>query len=199
MEKSLSGRRTIMLTAAWGAALFGVLQLYRLPDTTGHSVCGPWGCGPPVQALLACHGFWLVLFSLPTGLLCRRLDAPVLRKAGLILLACGILGLAGIAVWEGTHWWPRASEFHRHYIVQRYLFVVVTLVDVPVVEITIAGLTCFGAARLRNRREIQTSSPLQQSPPTQTNGNTSKAPLSLPAHQPTKIAEPIGPPSGSDV
>lgn len=199
MENSMSGPKTVMLTAAWGGALFGVLQLYRLPDAAGHSICGPWGCGPPIQALAACHGFWLVLFSLPTGLLCRRLDPRTLRRTGLLLVAGGILGLAGIAVWEGIHWWPRASEFQRHYIVQRYLFVVATLVDVPVVEIVIVGFTCFGTARLRDRRGAQTPNALEQSPSARGNGETPESLLTSPPHQPAKIAEPVGPLSRSDV
>lgn len=199
MEKPVSGWRTIMLTAAWGGALFGVLQLYRLPNDPNHSVCGPWGCGPPVQALAACHGFWLVLFSLPTLLLCRRLDSATIRWTGLLLFACGILGLAGIAVWEGTHWWPRAGELQRHYIVQRYLFAVATLVDVPVVEIVLAGLACFGAALLRDYRQTQRPNRQKQPPPAQRNSAIREALLSTAPRRPTKTAEPIAPPSYPDV
>lgn len=156
MEKSASGRRTVMLTATWGVALFGVLQLYRIPADAAHSICGPWGCGPPIQALAACHGFWLVLFSLPTGLICDRIDPRTLRRIGLLLVLLGIAGLAGIAVWEAVHWWPRAGEFQRQYIVQRYLFVVATLIDIPVVEVSLAGLACYVTARRRTRQPAQT-------------------------------------------
>src|SRR6202034_2817596 len=62
-------RTTIWLLAscAWGVCLKWALLLQYLPASTfgQHTVCGPWGCGPPLPVLLACHTFWMVLLAPP--------------------------------------------------------------------------------------------------------------------------------------
>ncbi|MEM9353961.1 MAG: hypothetical protein AAGA92_13185 [Planctomycetota bacterium] len=49
--------RWFLLLVAWGASLYGVLQMHYLHTGFGHSVCGPWGCGPSGEALVGYHGF----------------------------------------------------------------------------------------------------------------------------------------------
>ena len=74
----VSGWSVSALVAVWGVSLLGVLQIQHLPLDAGHSVCGPWGCGPPLPPLIAYHGFWIVLLSLPTVLGCRGLAPSAL-------------------------------------------------------------------------------------------------------------------------
>jgi len=151
-----SGWQSSILTAGWGLCLFGVLQIRNLPLDAGHSVCGPWGCGPPLPPLIAYHGFWLVLFSLPTALVCRN-KAPVrLRRWGWCLVAAGLCGLLVVGLWEIIpplpHWLPRMRDLAPQYYVQRYLLSLATLIDVPVVPIMLAGLACVLTARSRRRK-----------------------------------------------
>ena len=47
----------------WSGLLFGSLSVANLPGDWGHGICGPWGCGPPMQALVACHFAWLVVLA----------------------------------------------------------------------------------------------------------------------------------------
>lgn len=47
--------RIILLLLAWGLALFAALKLNDAPVDWGH-VCGPWGCGPPLKALVGRGG-----------------------------------------------------------------------------------------------------------------------------------------------
>ncbi len=64
----------------------------------------------------------------------------------------GVLTLIGIGLWETV-----ALSGHRSYLVQRFLFSVVTLTDVPVIPVTLAGIAlCLGASakRLRGRRSL---------------------------------------------
>ncbi len=148
------------MAAVWGCLLLAVLQVRYLPIDSQHSVCGPWGCGPPLPPLIAYHGFWLVLLSLPTILACRGLDDAQLRWLGRIVAATGISGLFIIGVWDMIpalpHWLLRVGNMPTKYLVHRYLLAVATLVDVPVVQIALAGITCSMTARAKQRGRNQT-------------------------------------------
>ncbi len=147
--------RIIPLLLAWGLALFAALQLGNVPVDWGH-VCGPWGCGPPVKALVAWHGFWGILLALPVLLAIAYWPGRRLQRVGLVLTAAGLLGLAGIAVWQTVDWLPRVSDSYQRYFAARYLFVVATLVDVPIVQLTLAGIACWctGTLRARSKRRF---------------------------------------------
>jgi hypothetical protein len=67
-------RSLIWLSAwltGWGLTLAGTLSIASLPGDWGNSICGAWGCGPPLQALVACHASWVVVL-IPAGMSIRR-------------------------------------------------------------------------------------------------------------------------------
>ena len=49
----------------WGGLLLACLSLRHLQALNQHSVCGPWGCGPPTNALLAVHVGWTAVIWPP--------------------------------------------------------------------------------------------------------------------------------------
>jgi hypothetical protein len=154
------------LTAlAWAAGLFGVLSPSYLPDRFfgEHSVCGPWGCGAPPPALLACHGFWLVLFAPATVYAARRLDPQNVWRLGASLVSLAGIALVGIAVWQAMTWWPQVDKSLHGYVIQRYLFVIGTLVDVSVLETLVAGVTLWWAGLWRLTNSVA-SPPVPQTP-----------------------------------
>ena len=108
----------------WFASLDGVLQLQRLPDAAfgQHSVCGPWGCGAPLPALLACHGFWAVLIAPAAVLAGMYLPAVWVRRLGFGLAAAGVCGLIAVVGWEAATWLPEVLPSQRHFFVQRCRF-----------------------------------------------------------------------------
>jgi hypothetical protein len=80
-----------------------------------------------------------------------------LLAVGALLLAVGLLGLAMITVHEMQTWLPCVSAPDRHFLLQRVLFVVATLTDVPVVQVCLAGAACgvIGLRRrARHRRDV---------------------------------------------
>ena len=129
----------------WTTCLFGVLQLGRLD--LGHSTCGPWGCGPATEALLAAHGFWVVVIGGALGLVASIASPARLRLIGLLMFAGGALGLVGMAVWEAVDWWPRVADRPERYLVRKSLPLLVTQVDLPIVQFTLAGLVCTWLGR----------------------------------------------------
>jgi hypothetical protein len=153
---------------AWFAALDAVLQLQRLPDHVfgPHSVCGPWGCGAPLPALLACHGFWAILLAPPTVLAVHYLPTKLARRLGVGLIAAAVSAMVAIAAWEAAHWLPQVLPSQRHFFVERCLFSLVTLTDAPIMQVLVAGL-CLCFAR---RRAAASTGP---QPPLLTEGGTS--------------------------
>lgn len=155
MATHASGWTVGLIAAAWGGAIMLVLQLHQLPGDFGHSVCGPWGCGPPLQALVAMHGFWLVLLSLPVGLCCRFVTPRWLMGISLLAVVLGVAGIAGVVVWEAEHWLPQANELQREYFLQRCLFAVGTMTDVPLVQVVLAGLVGSACAWWRRPHVVK--------------------------------------------
>ena len=131
----------------WSAALFGCLQLHTLD--LGHSICGPWGCGPPTSALLAMHSFWLVLL-LPLAWLAPRiwprLDWVAFGK-GLYLAAVAAIVLIGVT----DFFTFQADPTQPVYVWQRFLFRLATLPDWPVIQVAMVGALLAGVGRLRCR------------------------------------------------
>ena len=150
------GWQTAKVAAVWGVACLAALQLQELPYDFGHGICGVWGCGPPVQALLACHGFWAV--NLATLLWFNHRWLPPNWERGLANLALGIavVGLIGVAAYQMAFWFPHVSADTRRYVVQRYLFSIAILVDAPLVQ-----LAAFGIAGrwLGGKREVSLAAP----------------------------------------
>ncbi len=158
--------KTMSMVLLWGAGLYGVLQVRQVESLNVHGICGPWGCGPPVSALISWHGFWLLLVVPVVGLTVRRCSATWLWRIGLAVTGVGLLALVAIAIWQALTWLPQVSEGQPTYFVQRYLFMVITLVDVPVIPITLAGLAALVGAKLKRRRTpVEHSQPsLAESP-----------------------------------
>ncbi len=149
--------RIILALSVWSVALFGVLQV-GLASGHGlheHSICGPWGCGPPTSALVGWHGFWLLLAGPLVGMAVYSWPARRLRNLGLALFSAGLLFLVGVAVWEVATWLPKISPGEPTYVIRRYLFSVVTMTDVPTIPVTFSGLALLISWRLKCRGEEQ--------------------------------------------
>src|SRR5262245_30063099 len=97
--------RHLLWVGAWGLAVYGVLVFGTLPlDLGEHDLCGPWGCLPPIQALISLHAFW-VLVLLPAtwgGLV--FLYPRVLWWVGVVVTGLGLVGLVALIGREGVVW-----------------------------------------------------------------------------------------------
>ena len=145
----------ITLLLIWIATLYGVLQAGPYLGDLGHGICGPWGCGPPLEALTVYHGFWLVLIGGLTTAAIWFCSAAKLHVAGRTLIVVGLCGLLGLTAWELTH----MTDTMRSYAVQRCLFALATQVDVPIVPATLAGIACWIAGHRKNAARRRESDP----------------------------------------
>ncbi len=131
--------RLTMALFAWAGVLWGVLQLAHVETDWDHTVCGPWGCGPPIAALVSAHLARLVVL-LPAGMAGRQwVSNEGLRATGLALFVVAVAAIVGMIVREATTWQPSVGPEQRGYFVQRCLFVIGTSIDLPVVQLLLLG------------------------------------------------------------
>jgi len=149
VSKSETVRKPLWL-AIWVAAMYGSLQLFHVEVSFGHSICGPWGCGPTVTALLGYHTFWLLLIVPPAMVASSFLSAERAIRIGKFCAIAGFTALAWVVIADVVSFWQSA---HRsEYLLQRGLFRIATFVDFPLVQIGLAGL----AVRQMGLRRIRT-------------------------------------------
>jgi len=134
----------------WFGSMRAVLEIANLNLGLKHSVCGPWGCGPRTEALIAVHGFWMVLLLPPLYWLARRTPPAWLHWIGACFLALGALALAGIGGWA---WHDSLHALPEKLLLHGYLFAVVTAVEIPAVQVLLAGAMCLLTARVRIRKQ----------------------------------------------
>jgi hypothetical protein len=106
---------------------------------------------PPVQALAALHGFWLMLAVAALVLALGRLNPGQLRLLGLASTAMASVGLLVFIGWDFTHWLATVPDSHR-YLFQRVLFAIGTNTDIPLIPVAAAGAVCWIVGRLRMKR-----------------------------------------------
>lgn len=138
---------------AWGGCLAGALAFANWPGDLGHGICGPWGCGPPLQALIACHAAWLVALAPPAGLLVgsRNVSVTTRMRVGIAMTLLPMAVLTCLFAHQLLVWWPQVSQWQRPYFWQRYGFTIATTIDVPVVQVLLIGLAIWLSEHSRRR------------------------------------------------
>ncbi len=148
----------------WAASLFAALAIRDLPGNWGHSICGPWGCGPPLQTLLACHLAWLVVLAPPAALLVQsqRVPTHVLRRFGTVLCVIAVVSVAAMIIYQRVAWWPSASEWQRGFFWQRCGFVLATMIDLPVAQVLLLGFCLRSRRPEPNVKRLTEPTPLRR-------------------------------------
>jgi len=150
---SVSTKRISIGLITWAAFMVGALSIAAWPSHLGHGICGPWGCGPPLQALIACHLAWFVALIPPPRLLTSsmRMSGRFLIASGIVLVILASSGFLALLAHQYLVWWPQATEWQHPYFWQRYVFTIVTSIDVPLIQVMLIGvaLTCVGFNRSR--------------------------------------------------
>ncbi len=130
----------------WLCAALAAVCVSMIPYDFGESVCGVWGCYPPLQALVALHLLWCVAFG-ATIWAARRFITKNLLPLGLVLGAGAALGI-GITLAEDLPKWTAhlPDELHRLWP-RRVAYILATRTDVPLVEALVAGAVCTALGR----------------------------------------------------
>ncbi len=144
------------LVVAWLTSIVAVLRAEPVLAAvvgSGHSICGPWGCGPPLSSLLVWHGFVAILL-VPSAIIAAKNwpDFAVHRAKPLLL----IVGLA-TATFLATNlavWWHSSNDLAHGYVVHRALFSLVAFTDAPIIPSTLAaGIYWWMSRRYRRTKE----------------------------------------------
>ncbi len=126
----------------------GALSISQWPGNWGHGVCGPWGCGPPLQALVACHLAWSVFLS-PAAVLLVRRTPRTRRRIGLALVLVSTASILFVIGYEWFTWWPVVSPWQQAYFLRRIGFVIVTAIDLPILQTLGIGVLLLVSSRSR--------------------------------------------------
>jgi hypothetical protein len=118
---------------------------------------------PPLQALVALHGLWVLAFAGLVIWMVRKWPAQRLTVLGLTLFFAGLIALACFIGHDLLKWWPTETPSHRKYFIQRALFAVGTTPDIPLIQTTLAGIALWLAGR-RRRRQVQNHATISQEP-----------------------------------
>ncbi len=131
--------KTCAWLIVWGLTLAVTLSIANWPGDWEHSVCGAWGCAPPLQALVACHVAWLVVLIPPAFIARRFVTTKTLKRTSASTLFFAVTGSLVIAANQYVTWLAYASEWQRQFYWQRVGFVILTTVELPILEL--AGLS----------------------------------------------------------
>lgn len=145
--------RLVFGLTIWSLVLVGALSIATQPGDWGHSICGAWGCGPPLQALIGCHLAWIVVL-LPAGIWLRfSLPNGYRSVIGWSALAISVLGIVGLVCYEWITWWNVAKEFQREYFRERVMFSIATRIELPLIQLFFVGLLLVLPRSERIRRD----------------------------------------------
>jgi len=104
---------------------------------------------PPLQALLALHGLWcLVFLPLVVGATCVW-PTHRLRLVGMRMTLIAAIALAVFVGLQAFIWLPTVPSACRIYLPQRIVFAIATTPEVPLMQSLLASVTCWIAGRRR--------------------------------------------------
>ncbi len=99
--------------------------------------------------LVALHGFWALTVVPPVVWATRSLSAVALRRLGATVTLFGLLAVTTFLGFDLQFWLAEDPGLHVPYAGRRVLFDLATLVHVPLLQLTAAGLVCWRAGRRR--------------------------------------------------
>jgi hypothetical protein len=127
------------LTTLWGLTAYASLKIAELPGNWGHGLCGPWGCAPPIQSLVACHLAWLATLLFVTEILLgykyKSLNSWLFYGT---MASAGLL-LTGLISYEYVMWYLKVSEYQKSYFLQRIGFSISTHIELPIIQLVMTS------------------------------------------------------------
>jgi hypothetical protein len=100
---------------------------------------------------VAAHGFWIMVCIPLVWWAAVRLPPCQLRLFGGLAMTLAALAAAVIVGHDLRSWYPSAPADIQAYVHRRMLLTVAKAVEVPVVQLWVAGLVCWVLGRRRER------------------------------------------------
>lgn len=149
----MSVKKLLLLVPSWVLGIWGSLQLHTVDLHLGHSICGPWGCGPPLEALLGYHTFWTLLLAPAVMAAVWFAPANMLKRVGWMTWVTGMLLTLAIAGNESYRLWVSSQQ--ATYLGHKFFFAIATKVDFPMLQIVVAGLCLLIAGRSKLSKTME--------------------------------------------
>jgi hypothetical protein len=141
-------KRRFLTAVGWLAAAVVSLLVAAIPYDAEESVCGVWGCYPPLQALAAMHLLWCaVLGSIVWSI--REWRPRLLLPVGLVLIIVAAPATAVVIGNDLHHWTHGLPERYHKFWPRRIAYTLSTLTDLPLVQSLLAGMVCIQLGRRR--------------------------------------------------
>ena len=139
----------LMGVICWLIAALAAAAISMIPYDFGESICGAWGCFPPIQALVSVHFLWSV--ALAGGLwILNRLAPGVVRPVGWISVIWATLAIGVLLTGDLPRWLDRTSDLPGTLWPKRVGYLLATETDLPLIQAVVAGLVAVVFGR-RNR------------------------------------------------
>jgi hypothetical protein len=136
----------------WGLLTYAVLGLRNIRMGMDESLCGVWGCLPPLEALIAYHGFCLMLAVPPVWLLFQNCSPDKLACAGKALIVLAFTAVAIITGYETITWLRLVPSGYRQFFLQRIMYVMAVHPEIPVIPVLLSGMACLTGSELKRRK-----------------------------------------------
>lgn len=145
--------KPVLAAMGWLGAVVASLFVAAIPFDSEESVCGVWGCFPPLQALAALHLLWCVVLAAMVRSIWKWRPG-LLLPIGCSLFILAAAATAGIVGRDLQVWFDRSPESFHLFWYKRIAYTIATLTDVPLAQTLLAALVCIGLA-LRKARGSQ--------------------------------------------
>ncbi len=130
----------------WLIAAFAAVSVSIIPYDFEESICGVWGCFPPIQALVSIHLLWFVVLAAGFWGL-RRACPRLVRPVGFIVAAFASVAISLMIADDLPHWLEYLPAGDRHVWPKRVGYLLATHTDVPMVQSWIAGISAVIVGR----------------------------------------------------
>ena len=141
-----AARGPLWAIVGWLTAALAAVLVATIPYDPGESLCGPWGCFPPLLALVSMHLLWFVALSAGVWAVARWLPG-LLRPFGFVLLLAAVVATGVLVSNDLVQWLSRMPDDIRPFWPKRVGYRLLTLSDVPLVQSMLIGAMCVVRGR----------------------------------------------------
>ncbi len=141
----------LVAAIVWLALAFVALSVGAVPYDVGESICGVWGCFPPLPALAAMHLLWCVVLGACVHA-AHRWRPRILFPLGILLASAGGITAAVLLGTDLHRWLNQVHESNHSDWLRRVGYTLATATDVPIVQSLLASLACLVISKRAHRR-----------------------------------------------
>ena len=154
--------RMFLRVAIWLLLTIGAVQLGLVKGNSidefakrvlnCESLCGMWGCYPPIQTLASLHILWFLILMPLAYVFSSRFRGRISRNIAWAVFVIGLAALAIIVVDGWCDWYFEYSDpDFKRYMPQRAIYSLANDTTHPAIQITLAGLLMIVRTRFKHR------------------------------------------------